>query len=299
MSLVTGVPTTTATKQGSMLLNLPPEIRDMIYRYLVKGTYLLDVYPDSTFSRFQDIAVNAELTGPFVKRKIIYSDLNILRVSKTISDEAMAILYSESTFRIYVQFNKDQTLRLWSTPALKRMMTIELCVNVHTRLALASHAFLTGSGLEWLKSKEEIWRSTLGCITRTNECRKSLHIRWWRFWFASDEKDENDAIPDWMFRCLNSMTRFRNVVLQDVLYRPFVGEERNCLANEQDHEMNAIEKHLRPALGPAVHRRQGRAVNLTFHPQQHLTAISKAQAAGLIAKVDELELEANKTEECA
>lgn len=299
MSLATSVPASTATKQRGTLFKLPREVRDMIYRYVVNGTYLIDARPDPTFGILKDIAVNPTMSV-LLGENTLSSDLDILCVSKSISDEAMAVLYSESIFRIYVTFDKDQVLRLSSTPALKRMMTIELAVGVHHGLVTASHAFPIGSGLECLNSEEQIWKATLACISRTNKLRNNLHIRYRRFftYFVLNGRSVlSDTIPDWMFSGLKSMTHFHTVIIQNIIYS-LDCNEREYLVNKQNHETNAIEKYLRRALGPAVHAQQGCAVNLTFHPQRHLPAIPNARAANLRVEVDELETEAKRAEEC-
>ena len=102
MSLATGVTSSTATKQGGMLLSLPRELRDNIYRYVVNDTYLVCALPLPKYIGMWELKVSP--------------NLSILRVSKTISDEAMAVLFSESIFRIYVYFEQDQTHLLSSIP---------------------------------------------------------------------------------------------------------------------------------------------------------------------------------------
>ena len=74
------------SKYGGTLFRLPREIRDKIYRLLVKGCY------QTTKPCFSG---NRTDVG-----KDDRPDLSILRVSKTVGSEAMEILYSESVFNL-------------------------------------------------------------------------------------------------------------------------------------------------------------------------------------------------------
>ena len=96
-------------KHGGDLFYLPQEIRDMIYRYLVKGRYL-DSKPSKENERSRGAPGTAEDAG---------ADLSILRVSKIVGYEASEILYSEGVFRFIIDFKcrddemvKDKTHRL-------------------------------------------------------------------------------------------------------------------------------------------------------------------------------------------
>ena len=78
------------SKHGGALFLLPREIRDEIYRFLVRGSYL-----DTTcLYRYSD--------GAFEPQRGVRPDFAILRVSKSISREATEILYSESVFRFVI-----------------------------------------------------------------------------------------------------------------------------------------------------------------------------------------------------
>ena len=78
------------SKHGGALFLLPREIRDEVYRLLVRGSYL-----DTTcLYRYSDKA--------FEPQQGVRPDFAILRVSKSISREATEILYSESVFRFVI-----------------------------------------------------------------------------------------------------------------------------------------------------------------------------------------------------
>ena len=73
------------------LSKLCREARDEIYRYLVKGKYRVMGTNITAISYYEPHST-------------------ILRVSKHISDEAMSIFYSESTFHLYLYVCSPKTL---------------------------------------------------------------------------------------------------------------------------------------------------------------------------------------------
>ena len=280
MSLTTNVPTSTATKQGGTLLNLPRELRDMIYRHVLKRTYLVGAQlpPLCRGTRHLNIS----------------SNLSILRVSKIISDEAMAVLYAESTFRIYAYLGDDQPNRLSFMPTVERMMNIELDVKVDPTF-------------QCFDSPRRIWIATLSSISRTSNLRNNLNVRWRRIFSELNLDREPEwwnmdlVIPDWMFRELESMTRFRTVTLQNFIQHNVETSDQEPKSFLDKKETTAIKDHLTRALGPAdsvlFPGYPQCAASLTFHPQQHMPALLRARAVELRAKADELELEAKRAEE--
>ena len=160
--------------------------------------------------------------------------------------------------------------------------------------------------VERLESSWRIWKATLGCISRTNNLRNTLNVRWRRKFSELireseiDWSDMDTLIPDWMFRKLKSMTRFRTVVLQNFIHKDDALDQKWRSFFDKS-ETTAIRNHLTRALGPADSvlspDHPQCAVYLTFHPQQHVPALLKARAADLRAKADELDLEAKRAEE--
>ena len=308
MSWATSVPASTVINPRNMLLNLPRELRDNIYRYVVKGIYVVGTRPDE---RLDDIWDNSKprskKRNPWSKKRIsgaemLSPNLSILRVSKTISAEAMVVLYSDSTFRIYVHVKVDLASQLSSIPAVEHMMNIELDVSIDQRYELASHRNGTDSFLE---CSQQIWKAILGCIGCTNIIRKSLYIRWWRSSFGVRLLTRSDSIkeiPEGMYRRLKPLTGFRTVVFQSIVYTMKVPDHRlvRYMALDNACDTKIIRKYLKQVLGPAdsvsAPRYKGCAITLTFHPRQHITANLKARAADLRAKADELNLEAQMAE---
>ena len=254
MSVAITVPNPPASRQGGKLFDLPLELRHEIYRYIVKGTY---VDP-----RWQ----------PSDSTKIIgheSANFGILFVSKAISDEALAVLYTESTFRMQVKFTKKEARWCSSRRVTQRMMNIELDVSPRDDMSL--------------NSERKIWEKTLRCINRPNSIRNTLRIRCRPY-----PSDISNPVPEWMYQGLQSLTRFRTVIVElprDLYFMseiyPWVKSEH--IFEELEKRMEAIEKGLRQALGPAIAKpRYGcgygcQTRTLTFHPQMHLSKISRAE----------------------
>ena len=251
----------------------------MIYRHVVKRTYLVCAQPRPTYNGTWNLNMSP--------------NLSILCVSKTISGEAMAVFYAESIFRIYLYFEEDQTLLLSSIPTFKRMMNIELDVQLDP-------------AVQCFDFSRQMWIATLGCISRTSNLRNSLNVRWRRMFSEFDLDHEPEwsnmdvVIPEWMYRKLKSMTRFRTVVLQNFIHNIKTSDYKPKSFLDKS-ETTAIRNHLTRALGPAdsvsIPGYPQCAASLTFHPQQHMPALLRARAADLRAKADELESEAKRAEE--
>ena len=97
------------------LSKLPRELRDAIYRYLVKGGHYGFLNGPLKFFKWAHTAVlNSSTRRP---------DLALL-VSKATCDEFSSIFYADSTF--HIEFEWSHTLTYIPEPILRRMMKIEL-----------------------------------------------------------------------------------------------------------------------------------------------------------------------------
>ena len=254
MSVAISVPNSIAFQQGGKLFDLPLELRDEIYRYIVKGTYV-----DPRWESSEPNRIIGHGSGNF----------GVLFVSKAICEEALAVLYSESTFRILLQFTKEEAKWLSSRRISQRMMNVELDVTPQDDMPL--------------NNKRKIWKEAIRCINRPNTIRNTLRIR-----CRPCSSDISDPMPEWMCHGLQSLTRFRTVIMElprDLYFKseiyPRVKDEH--IFEELENRMEAIEKYLRHAFGPATvkppygcgYRWQTRT--LTFHPQVHLSKNSRAE----------------------
>ena len=121
LALHTASETTTEILGLGTLVKLPREIRDEIYRYLVKGIYHIN-----------DPSIWIPGTMRIIIRNLLKEsekgdlDPNTLLLSKGINHEAAAVHYSESTFICYLDYSKN-IVCLLQVP-IDRMMKIELKV---------------------------------------------------------------------------------------------------------------------------------------------------------------------------
>ncbi|CAF9909894.1 MAG: hypothetical protein ALECFALPRED_006102 [Alectoria fallacina] len=284
MPLSTNVANSTAFKQGGMLFILPRELRDEVYRYLVKGTYLVGGQPDG-------ISKDTHSEGKCLKtvEKCLY--LDVLRVSKVISDEAMAVLYSESTFRIDV-FSKNQKAMLsLERESVDRMMNIELNVAVSLQVLFELHGLSLGRAIQ------RIFGDILGRINRTNTIRNTLCVK-----YRILSSNIKEALPCFMYWKLDLLIRFRMVIVklspELVMFQPPSPEDVISIVNGKaiaktkkskdilknlEAKIMTIEKQLGRALGPAVvghlydpnHLQY--AKTLEFHPQEHRATVLRVE----------------------
>ena len=305
MSVAISVPTSTALERGGLLFHLPRELRDEIYRYLLKGIYFLGEPRELTMHGMPH-GISYPTASP------VKPCFNILHVSKPIRDEAMAVLYSESRFRINYDLRQDEASRLSSLEALKHAMNVELNVPV------------PDLSLEFDYIMEQSWKATMECIRLGNMACKTLYIRW-RLRIDDVEK----AIPEWMFRELESFTQTQKVV---VAIEPMSPDQRQLSSGTRrirrphgmmiicgssfyherkttddidklvDSKMEEIMDHLVPALGAAAvgsthHRAHPRyAKLLVFHPRKHMAGVLRGRAKVLRSEADALDLEADKAD---
>lgn len=284
MSLSTNVASSTALKQGGMLFNLPRELRDEIYRYLVKGTYLVGGQPDgkSKDTHSEEKYLETVENGLY---------LDVLRVSKVISDEAMAVLYSESTFRIDVHFKNDKAMLPLERESVDRMMNIELDVTVSLQVLFELYGLSVG------RTIQRIFGDILGCINRTNTIRNTLCVK-----YRILTSDIKEALPFFMYWKLDLLTRFRTVIVklspELLMFQPPSPKDVISIVNGEaiaktkkskdilkslEAKIMAIEKQIGRALGPVVvghlydpnHLQY--AKTLEFHPQEHRATVLRVE----------------------
>ncbi len=309
------VPGSTAWERQGTLFRLPRELRDKIYRYVVKGNYVIcSSKCDSSavghvlreaweYMGLSEHELAREGSNPGVvlsysEQPYFISDLRVLCVSKAISDEAMAILYSESTFRIDridVSFSEDDVSWLSSKDTIDRMMNIELDIRLWPPHTVPDDHLPVYSCSEYLRKREQMWEAALRCISRTTTIRKTLRIK------LPLRTMEN--IPERMPRHLEMLTRFRTVIVEaspQLCWSSIIFISRLRRKNIMDNWESMIEdiaRHLRYAWGPAIVHRSGQhnptqqyLRTITFHPQDHMAAISRARVVVLREEAEQLRL---------
>ena len=152
---------------GGAVFRLPREIRDTIYRLLVRGRYSANVEPN---------------------RSPPYLDLSVLRVSKLISHEAMEILYSESVFVFVIDMNDHRTyLKAEKFSRLKRIAPLmkNIDIDIETPMFMSGKEFCGRDTPIWddiarVRRRNKFERnrsSTIGLFESVGIERRNLHIR--------------------------------------------------------------------------------------------------------------------------
>ena len=243
----TDVTDSIASNQGGMLFILPRELRDMVYRYVLKGNYLVSGKPETMSS---DLFSEKEFCG------MGEHGASILRVAKAVSDEATKVLYSESRFRFDFPFREGETMRLPSREAFERMMDIELNMTLGTEVTFTDQGLPPGARLRHFENLRQNWRFVLCCINRTAHSRNKFRVRYRLYIWDTD-----DAMPTWPYRRLRLLTGFRTVTVEvlpalggligDRLV-PSATDSSDDTLNLLDSKTNDIKDYLANALGPAV-----------------------------------------------
>ena len=266
-------------KHGSALFRLPREIRDSIYRLLVKGRYLA-VKPSLNSEGRLDIDNNTGL------------DFSILRVSKVVSCEAAEILYSESVFRFILCYQKPFLNFIDFRKVAPKMMNIILDVDEWTAEAAEQHKNLRL--IEPMKDRRMNIKGLIGLFEGLEPSRRNVHIRV----FNCDPATlENNAFISFCQR-FEVFVGFRTALVEvfsdsftinEPFYRRWDDAQK---AQEMRQVVNCvmlgIKEQLEPAFGPAtsgfksdtgslpvpkwnvLHRDSTSLVGfLEFHPRQH------------------------------
>ena len=280
----------TAPQKG--FLSLPREIRDEVYRLVVRGDYIAAGQPPLGQSKSK----SKSKSKPKDCRTTATTSLKlaILRVSKSINQEATDIFYQESTFHFNMYHGSaegsDTTVLFASRDAIYRMMNIDIDIEMDDL-----EFYLDSTRLDTLfalhEERRQIWITLMRSITRGETRRKTVCVR-----CRSCSSDITTKMPKWCYAGLGRLSQFRTVAV--VLSPPLIDElsdQGTSHGTEQSAEhletletsMKLIKDCLRLTLGPAVagHKHNPGhlqyASTLEFHPQEHLSRILSAEATSL------------------
>ena len=247
-----------------ILAEMPREIRDETYRYLVKGSYIL-YRPHYMASMARDKALrhgwNLEIDpdGP---------NFNILRVSKAFNLEARRVLYTESIFESWLDFAEYAPYKPLANKITDGMMKLRFNI-----FGLGDGSVYQFSPKfrprPYLKKMEDICRDTLDHFTGTEITRNYVHI----FFYPNNELEAELNGP--LFRSLENLSNFRAVRI-DFTSTFFAVDTNNpqLAIHHQTRVTQAIKARLEPALGPAVAQQSYNRcytqyyVYLVFHPHR-------------------------------
>ncbi len=244
-------------KNGGDLFKVPREVRDEIYRYLVKGKYIIE--PTEVWSKDRDF----------------YPHTAILASSRAISHEAAVVMFEESKFEIHLNFGEAPVSSGVKRPL--RPYTSRVTEVCNRLMNLKCHIYhLDGSARRlsspvYLEGMKDICATTIERFTGTDILRNRLKII-----ICCDVHIEN-TLTSPIFETLKRLRGFRTIRLRQDYFRPlFRKSDPQLLFQRMKKNLRVIEAHLEPALGPGDHSFSGiprkcgpYRGRLTFHPNQH------------------------------
>ena len=190
-----------------VVLPLPAELRNMIYRYLVRDTYLI-YWPLEKSTNPLDLDKILPLPKALV-------EISIFQVSKTTRKEALALLYAESTLRYWIDRTRQSYTYRDACPGaeiLKLVQNIEIDVSVPNLL----------SDVPSLVT-EQTCKEITHKLNQTLAPRQSLVIR---FYDCDAPALSDDALLP-LFSTLAKLTGFKTVIVEICggAHRPFADQD--------------------------------------------------------------------------
>ena len=218
------------------LLDLPREIKDQIYGFVVCDRYI--------------ISPHLRRRSP-TRRGDDFRHLSILRVSKCVNSEVMKVLQMGSWF-IYNLFPLGNRCRVFQEAPTRHMMNVELMVSP-------------------LCTDKDIGRVILG-FAGIHISRRTCHILMPEMdpVLAGDRNTSRYETLRLYFQYIKLLTGFATVVVQVDLTRK-KGKRRVEYDDERDRMLRDMIEFSEPALGPAVpcdSVREQYDVNFRFSPLQ-------------------------------
>lgn len=236
--------------------SLPREIRDEIYRYLVKGFPFFD---ENTYE------------GYYITHDTGVRESAIFRVSKAVCSEATSVFYSESTFRY--RFSESMPMKpIIQAAAFERMMNLQFYFigvsNIHPSFDL-----LRDGG-----NIENNLIATLDQLTGLGRIRTSLLLK-----FRLNSSQLHGLLSVYMLRRLKALVGFRMIIL-DLGPMFSFSEEHDWDGYGRITQM--IIDEMGPTMGPATVRQVVQITRLEFHPVELMRADLGGQAGRLQMEVD-------------
>ncbi|CAD6590401.1 MAG: hypothetical protein ASARMPRED_004803 [Alectoria sarmentosa] len=275
-------------KHGGALFTLPREIRDEIYRLLIKGCYLiyapLVLLDRGNFrSSFRDR-----------KPRVHEPDLTIFRISQAISHEAQEIYYSESIFRYEIHFAVTEALKP-PTQVVNRMKKVEIDIR-----GLTSKNFLYQDDHPIYKRRiAEICGATIDDFMGAQILRDTILVR-----FFGCKPEMITSLSRNILPKLRAFNGFRTIFVEIWPHRiakqkelPENMDSDGQITTDFEQIRQSVKDAMEPTLGPATTRINDFTIYLKFRPRQHVPAILRAQAQKLVLDAERMMLEAERLEQ--
>ena len=258
---------------GGALFILPREIRDEIYRLLLKRDYTV----------FHSIVTKPHSCKNRDK-KTDHPGLVILRVSRIISYEAQDILYAESTFHLTVDFGMRLEELKGPTQPLRRVRNVKVMIRGLTPQLDGYDARCTPA--MYSRRMAVICEHTVDKFMGTKIRRDSCHIQLCDFGPHIFFPLTNYILPK--FAAFNG---FNTVVVDILREQPYRQYSNARLKPTRIFELleGLLKRVMEPTMGPAISRNEGFTTRLEFKPREHAPSILRAQAQKLLLEADRLE----------
>ncbi|CAD6579544.1 MAG: hypothetical protein ASARMPREDX12_009289 [Alectoria sarmentosa] len=302
MSSTTSCIPTGDPDHGCPLFKLPREIRDEIYRLLVKGRYLADkptaqhdcLYnecSDSDSYHIEPSNSEPSVRDFFDRQSNVNTKgglhLSVLRVSKVISREAQEVLYSESNFRFFINihdfFVRGDDIAIGRLDRLKRVAPVMR--NVDLDFCGWSMAEVDGYQIY-----AEILERSLGVIDLfggTDIKRQKLHIRILSCSTFLLKGTSLNAICQRLkalfgFRVATVEVMLTGDLLVDPVYFGFDKTDPSSDARDLVYRITqAVTEQLEPAFGPAISSFKSDADNVHI-PETDLCCLAETNLIGFL-----------------
>lgn len=259
-------------EHGGALFTLPREIRDEIYRLLVKRRYTVVGLPS---------AEDTIIAKP---------DMTILRISQAISREAYQIFYS-SILRYQISFdNINKAVKAPAQP-VELMKKVKMVIG-----GLALKREHAKGQLEYYRRIEKICEATIDKFTNSQILRDDCHVQ-----FPEFSPDMITFLQSFILPKLAIFTGFRTLQVEffleggldaDIEAEMDIFEKTGSVGKilrGWGSIKQAIRHAMEPTLGPAQSCGNLYIIRLNFHPREHVPSILRAQAQKLLLDADRLE----------
>lgn len=251
-------------KNGGALFTIPREIRDEIYRFLVKRHYI--AFPAGK----SPIECKCTICGTNTESP----DLAILRVSRAIGDEAQEMVYSESLFEFLNLDFRNATSLKPPTQVVNRMKKV--LVSIKGLLPETRYSVPPG-----------IYDGTIDGLSGYRVVRDSCHVE-----FSIYRPNDIDPVTRRILPRLATLNGFRTILVKVYLqgfFHLYVRNGRDGYEARLEQVRQIMKDALEPTLGSPTISQDSFTISLKFHPREHLPSILRAQAQKLLLDADRVE----------
>lgn len=256
-------------------LNLPTEIRHLIYRNVFHEKYVLPSHRELTFPSSQIVTSQAPLYAGNYAHKI-----GLLETSKEVRRDAVDFLYAKVTFSFQFPYGTKETLVGPCQTIIDRMNNIEIDIDMAPYLSLDSPQ--RGQQQSNSRSKEmDIFYTTI--LRKLGARADTGNMCCVVFWNCNLEQASWHELP--FFEALSGAATFRRVVVELRCWPAYVSplfsflsvSEINCL---YENLRGDLKKGLERTLGKGRGQDRDGVRRLEFRPQK--SSVKKSEAKVLL-----------------